>query len=401
MKKLLSVFLVLVFALSFVACGEKGDAQGDGGVNESSSTVSTTGIFARPRTINTVGGVSEKRTLANTYKCLTVDKELDILYIGGSLTQGAGSTKDECWRAYTTKWFKEAYPSAKITEINATLGGSGSLWGLARTQRDVIDKKPDLVFIEFAINDSYEDLTRAQAAAYMEGMVRKINTALPNTDIIFVLTTDDYHIGKSFATLEGHKIVADFYGITYINVGDALVEPVKAASWSKYAADNVHLNAEGYRIYADEVIKNLKTMLAEAKDKSAAEHKLPEGYVANNPADKVTLMEADAVAALNAEQWRYLDGKPLYWGNKGMVLPKEDNATLKIEFEGTVLSLFGDKVAGSEIIFKVDGVEAKKIDASYEKKREIMCIDNLNPGHHTVEIIVPKKGIKLDALIIG
>ncbi len=401
MQRVLSVLLALILALSLAACGHKGEVNGQDNTDTNSSTVSATDVFATARITNTDGAVSEKRTLANTYKCLTVDKELDILYIGGSLTQGAGSSNTECWRAYTTKWFKEAYPNAKITEINASLSGTGSLWGLARTQRDVITQNPDLVFIEFAINDLYLDLTQAQAAAYMEGMVRQINIALPNTDIIFILTTDENYLGKSFPSLEGHKDVADFYGIPYINVGDALIEPVKESSWGTYAADNVHLRAGGYRIYADEVIKNLETLLTEAKGKPAAEHQLPEGYASSNPASSVTLMEADAITQLNAEQWRYLDGKPGYTGNKGMAIPKTDNASLKIEFEGSVLCLFGEKVAGGEVIFKVDGVEVKKINSVYEKKREIMGIDNLSPGRHTVEIIIHKKGIKLDALIIG
>ena len=326
---------------------------------------------------------------------------MDILYIGGSLTVGAGSTNSECWRAYTTNWFKENYPSAEINEINSASSGTGSLWGLARTQRDIIDKNPDLVFIEFAVNDAYLSLTQAQAATYMEGMVRQINTALPNTDIIFVLTTDESYLGKSFPSLEGHKEVADFYGITYINVGDALIEPVKAASWGKYAADNVHLRAEGYRIYADEVIKKLESLLAEAKGKPAAEHSLPKGYLSSNPATSGGLLEADAIVQLNTEQWRYLEGKPKYAENKGMAVPTKDNASLKIEFEGTVLCLFGEKVAGGEVIFKVDGVEVKKLNSGYTKQREIMCVDNLKPGRHTVEIIVSQKGIKLDALIIG
>ena len=77
------------------------------------------------------------------------------------------------------------------------------------------------------------------------------------------------------------------------------------------------------------------------------------------------------------------------------------NSARTTNTEGTVLCLFGEKTTGSEVIFKVDGVEVKKLISGYEKQREIMGVDNLNPGRHTVEIIVSRKGIRLDALIIG
>ncbi len=403
MRKVLSILLFLVLIFSFSACTKTPEQEENSGVSggeDIGSSVSTD-VFAAPRSLATTGGVGEKRSLANTYKCLTVDKELDVLYIGGSLTYGTGSSTTECWRAYTTKWLKETYPNAKINETNTAIGGTGSLWGLARTKREVIDKNPDLVFIEFAMNDTYFNLTKEQAAAYMEGMVRQINTALPNTDIIIILTTDDARLGKRYPTLEGHIAVAEFYGIPYINVGEALIEPVKNGGWNQYAADNVHLNAEGYRIYADEVIKNLQSLLSEAADKTAAPCVLPEGYLLSNNAAGVTMMEADELEKLNTEQWRFLADKGVYTKNKGCVMPRSNDAVLKVEFDGSVLCLYGDKSTVSEVIIKIDGVEVTKISEGYEKYREIMGADNLKPGHHTAEIMVSKRGLKIDALIVG
>ncbi len=405
MKKLSAILLILCIVLGLAACGSKDKDGIDSGASQSASSnePQKADVFAAERTLSQTGGVSEKRTLANTYKCLTEKKELNVLYIGGSLTVGTGSSDTECWRAYTTKWLEETYPNAKINETNMAVGGTSSLWGLARTKRDVIAYNPDLVFIEFAINDMYFQLTEAQAATYMEGMIRQINTDLPNTDIIFVLTIDSAHLGKSFVTADGHIETAVFYGIPYINVGTALAEAIKTNnwSWSEVGADTVHLNAKGYHIYADEVIKSLENLLAEAKGKTGGAHKLPEGYISSNPAHKVTLMEPDAIAALNSEQWRYVPGKGAYYSNKNSAFARTNEATLSFEFDGTTLCVMGEKKDSGEIVFTIDGVVVKEINKTFTKSGEIMAVDNLKSGHHTVEIKVTSKCLTIDGFMVG
>lgn len=426
MRKLLLILLVVVLMANFTACGKKGEnmeinseqnqnssvsssnveSANNSSEQSQSSSVSSSGgnvasLLAPSRVIATTGGVSEKRTLANTYKCLTEKKELNVLYIGGSLTVGTGSTNTECWRAYTTKWLKETYPDATINETNVAVGGTGSLFGLSRTKRDVITHKPDLVFVEFAMNDVYLGLTEAQAATYMEGIVRQINEALPSTDIIFVLTTDKSRVGKEYETRTGHIKIANFYGIPYIDVGAALVEPVNANGWNEYATDVVHLNAKGYRLYADEVIKNLKTLLADAKGKAGGAHKLPSGYASSNPATTVTLMGADAIAALNPKEWRSIPGKAVSDSGQNCAMPQTANTTIKFEFDGTVLNFVGQKNDAGEVTVTIDGVVVKQLNKAYSKEGQITVIDNLKPGHHTVEINVTGKCVKIDGFMVG
>src|SRR5436853_5175278 len=69
-----------------------------------------------------------------------------IAYLGGSITAQEG------WRPKTLKWFRDQFPAAKVQEINAAIGGTGSDLGVFRLKHDVLDKDPDLLFIEFAVN---------------------------------------------------------------------------------------------------------------------------------------------------------------------------------------------------------------------------------------------------------
>lgn len=146
---------------------------------------------------------------------LKAGKEVRIAYFGGSITQANG------WRPKTLKWFQEQYPNAKVVEINAAIGGTGSDLGVFRCYQDVVSQKPDLVFVEFAVNDGGappQSIWRT-----MEGIVRQIWTANPETDICFVYTlalgmVEDYKKGLCPQSASAMEMLADWYEIPSINV---------------------------------------------------------------------------------------------------------------------------------------------------------------------------------------
>src|SRR5450432_2099345 len=113
--------------------------------------------------------------MANVLARLKSGKETRIAYLGGSITAQDG------WRPKTLAWFQSQYPSARITEINAAIGGTGSDLGVYRLRHDVLQFKPNLLFVEFAVNDSGAPPDRIHKA--MEGIVRQTWQADPNTDI--------------------------------------------------------------------------------------------------------------------------------------------------------------------------------------------------------------------------
>src|SRR4051794_27884990 len=76
-------------------------------------------------------------------KLNTKGAEVRIAYLGGSITAQEG------WRPKTLAYFQKAYPEAKVSQVNAAIGGTGSDLGVYRVQHDVLDFKPDLLFVEF------------------------------------------------------------------------------------------------------------------------------------------------------------------------------------------------------------------------------------------------------------
>lgn len=125
--------------------------------------------------------------LLNALARMKAGKEVRIAYLGGSITEQAG------WRVKSLEWFRKQYPSARISEINAAIGGTGSDLGVFRLRHDVLQFKPDLLFVEFAVNDGGAPPDRIHKS--MEGIVRQAWRDNLATDICFVYTLTEGMLG--------------------------------------------------------------------------------------------------------------------------------------------------------------------------------------------------------------
>jgi len=126
--------------------------------------------------------------LANTVFNLKKNKKLNIGYYGGSITLGgcADDPEKESYRALLTNWFRTQYPDVQIREIQAAISGTGSELGMHRCESDLLNENPDLIFLEYTVNDygiGYEKI-----CAQFETIIRMIYVKNPFADIV-VLTT--------------------------------------------------------------------------------------------------------------------------------------------------------------------------------------------------------------------
>lgn len=74
-----------------------------------------------------------------------------IVCLGDSITQGGENPGGYVW--LFRKYLTTLYPAQNIEVINAGISGHKSTDMLARYQRDVLDRKPDLVTISVGVND--------------------------------------------------------------------------------------------------------------------------------------------------------------------------------------------------------------------------------------------------------
>ena len=103
-------------------------------------------------------------------------KKVTIAYLGGSITEGIGaSPNSNCYAEISWKKFTEKYSLFHDAEfVNAGMSGTPSSLGALRYQRDVqskikTGKGPDILFLEFAVNDSGE----CTGGGAYEGLIRR------------------------------------------------------------------------------------------------------------------------------------------------------------------------------------------------------------------------------------
>ena len=193
--------------------------------------------------------------------------DLVIAYLGGSITEGAGATGSNRYATQlTNRYFKTKYPSKNVIEVNAGVGGTPSDLGLFRMAKDVSSKNPDVVFVEFAVNDTGRD--EKTVKQNMEGIVRQLSR-LPKQPVVIFLYTAKADFAAVDKTIAYHQKIADYYGIASINLNSyvkGLVDDKTIIWWDKdvngeknkdlwYSGDGTHPNDKGYTLYTDYIME--------------------------------------------------------------------------------------------------------------------------------------------------
>lgn len=96
------------------------------------------------------------------------NREVRIVFHGHSVPAGYFATpKVDTFNAYPHLFhraLKDRHPHAVINVIVTAIGGENSVQGAARFERDVLSLKPDLIFIDYALNDRGVGLTKSKEA---------------------------------------------------------------------------------------------------------------------------------------------------------------------------------------------------------------------------------------------
>lgn len=295
--------------------------------------------------------------LPNTFQKLAQGERVRIAYLGGSITAQPG------WRPQSLGWFRELFPAATVEEINAAIGGTGSDLGVFRLRHDVLDAKPDLIFVEFAVNDA--GAPPAQIYRCMEGIVRQTWRALPSTDLCFVYTL----AGTMLETLKAEQLpasqaamekIASHYGIPSINFGVEVArlegagrlvfrgkqpgsetELQALGSRILFSPDGVHPYPDtGHALYLQSLVRAMAFIRPEGK---AGPHTLGDPFVADH-------LEAAKMFPLDRARlgpgWVRLDGKTnslaRSFGGRlpGLWRANQPGDLLEFQFRGTYAGVY-------------------------------------------------------------
>jgi len=342
--------------------------------------------------------------LGNVLAKLESGGDVRVAYLGGSITAAAG------WRVKTRQWFAQQYPDAQVSEIHAAIGGTGSDLGVFRLDHDALQHKPDLLFVEFAVNDGGASPERIWRA--MEGIVRQTWAADPRTDICFVYT---YRVGYEEGLGQGQcpraasamEMLADHYGIPSINVAQRIFELNQDGKLIfksgeptpegvvRFSGDGVHPLDAGHQIYTDVIADAVMAMRQTSQPVDHAA-KLGKSFVADHwEAAKMVPLSPGMLSG----DWKQLDGEHVFTrrfgGRMGTLWEAtQPGSRITFRFRGSQAKLY-DLLGpdGGQVIITVDGQTRAKPVArfdsycTYHRIATLSVAQGLDPNKvHTVTI---------------
>lgn len=190
---------------------------------------------------------------------------INLVFHGHSVPTGYFRTPEvrtlEAYPFQVLARLKEKYPTAVINTITTSIGGENSVQGQKRFKKDVLTHKPDVLFIDYALNDRSIGLESARQAT--EKMIKqalrkniKIILLTPSPD----LTVDILKSGNILAQFSDQLVeLAKNYKIGLVDSQSAFVGLAKSGEDLKgYMAQNNHPNQKGHTIIANEILKWFK-----------------------------------------------------------------------------------------------------------------------------------------------
>lgn len=192
-------------------------------------------------------------------------ERLTVGYLGGSITQGSlASSPENCYAALTYRWWEKRFPGADFTYVNAGIGGTTSHFGAARVEADLLYAKPDVIFVEFSVNDDDNGHFRES----YEGLVRRL-LACEWKPAVVLLHNRFYNDGHSAGRV--HDQVGRHYGLPRVCMGDVLYPLVESGKipMEEITPDGLHPNDRGHAMLAEVITGFLERVYLEYKESGA------------------------------------------------------------------------------------------------------------------------------------
>lgn len=187
---------------------------------------------------------------------------LKVVCLGDSVTGIYYHTGGHrAWPELLQLALQQALPDCNVSVINAGISGNTVADGLARLERDVLQHQPQIVTINFGLND----LARSGAEPFREGLlelVRRIRAAgaqpvlcTPNA----VIDTAGRPEQKLLEFCQLIKDVATEQQTAFCDVQQAglRLRARAPAAWRLTMSDAIHPNLDGHRLLAETVCQRL------------------------------------------------------------------------------------------------------------------------------------------------
>jgi hypothetical protein len=318
--------------------------------------------------------------------------EINILFLGGSITAGHTSYPSssdyiadrDSWRGRTFDYLKRNYEKydGQFKQINSSISGTGSLLGCIRLSEDVIKHRPDLIFIEFAVNDNcfadisvQEPYCEYSIFSTLNRIERRLKVLNPDIAIIMPISTyrlnvDSSLSGWQYNMKKSAEITEQFCVISKLPYVDIYKEYYKSNLTvfqknklfldSSFIGNIVHPAPFGHYIYAEAVCKVLKQCFEfnyKTNSNFNANAFVEKIKIPVSPKDTMLIFPEELLTYTKNAEIEKMNNSPLdqILNNRKHLSLNNTNSKLEFSFRGTMIGAwFGENCACRMKIFLDD-----------------------------------------------
>ena len=168
----------------------------------------------------------------------------EIICLGDSITEGVGAGAGEDYPSILGK-------KLAVEVINAGIRGETTRDGLKRIERDVLQKNPRLVIIEFGANDFFLKIPQEETFKNIDKMIALVQNKGSMAAVAAIkigILSDGYYAGyKEVAQKRKALLIPDILKGVFDH--------------PEYKFDEIHPNAQGYKLVAERIYQYIKPLM--------------------------------------------------------------------------------------------------------------------------------------------
>ncbi|MCG6203140.1 GDSL-type esterase/lipase family protein [Rhodopseudomonas sp. HC1] len=311
-----------------------------------------------------------------------------VLFVGGSVTQGAWASPGKDYVTFLTDWLTTKIGS--VTMKNIAVGGTNSQFAVYRLEQDLDGFKPDIAFVEFSVNDEPD---RAFVYENIDGLIYKLRRVNPNVVIIYIAASYPGEAALRRAGSSDDRVVyareiVEKNGAIFVDAASHLWHHINLTNRNPqdFFADVVHPNDLGHSSYYLSISQQLDERIVPAKGVGARSSL----YIGQSRLDTARLVDPLSLITNTTCP----NGPSSHLDFVGQSIPYDDlqyrcrpSDIFTIAFSGTSIGLTTRAmVGGGKLDCTIDGSETSSFnfEDSATRLRVVMLFEYQRAGNHTV-----------------
>lgn len=288
------------------------------------TTMTETGVTAEMLDNGLISSGDTAR-IANVIRKLMRGEDITLVQLGGSITEGYRATADNLSQGAQVYNFLNAAFPGQVTFVNAGIAATTSVTGAHRLNADVMAYNPDLVIVEYNINDG---LNSGSGMAGYENIIRQ----LLSQDVATIALTNMVHSnseGGASGSAATMLAIAEYYNVPRVDATSAYygqsfyLKDGDAATTTAYfpSNDGTHPSNAGHARVGLLSAYLIYGIMADIEAQDSVPAAIPTGsykaagaYIANN-ATIVKAQDIEASANVSVSGATYSENTNAYGNN--------------------------------------------------------------------------------------